>query len=147
MKFFDHLPNVGARYGIESGGGFVEEKNFRRVHQPARDLQAPAHAPGECAHQGLREPRQIDGFEQLANQILPFISRDAVELGVDLQIFFSGQFGVGGERLGNHSDGIAHAVRVLVNVVAGDFRPTVGGRRQRGQHADESGLAGAIGPQ
>ena len=72
---------------------------------------------------------------------------DAVELGVDGKIFLGGQFGVGSERLRNHADGIAHAVRVLANVVAGHLRRTVGGRRQRGQHADQSGLAGAIGPQ
>ena len=52
-----------------------------------------------------------------------FFGRDAVNLGVDLQVFLGGQFGIGGERLGNHPDGVPHAFRILAHVVSGNLAP------------------------
>ncbi len=47
-------------------------------------------------------------------------SGHAVELGVDAEVFFDGEVGVAGERLGNHADHAAHRVGLLGHVMAGD---------------------------
>jgi hypothetical protein len=44
LDLAQHLPDGGARHGIEPGGGFIEKEDARLVHQPARDLHPAPHA-------------------------------------------------------------------------------------------------------
>ncbi len=66
----EHLPDAHARYGIEAGGRLVEEEDARLVHEPSRDLHTPAHPARQVFH--LRRPplRELDGLEQLVDQLL-----------------------------------------------------------------------------
>ena len=55
-----------------------------------------------------------------------------------------GELRIGRERLRNHAERLANAVGIGANVVSGDPRRAGSGRRQRGHHADQRGLARAI---
>ena len=46
--------------------GSSRNRMLRRMHQAARDFQAPAHAAGKRAHQRFAEARQVHGFQQFA---------------------------------------------------------------------------------
>ncbi len=73
--------------------------------------------------------------------------RHAVELRVNQHIFVRGQLRIGRERLRDHAEDVAHAVGIGANVVPGDARRARSRRRERGHHADQRGLARAVGPE
>ncbi len=91
------------------------------MHQAAGDLQPPAHAAGKAAHQFVGEFSKPHGFEKPRDDFLALRGGQPVELGVDHHIFARGQLGIGRERLGDHSDGVANAVGVLDHVVPGHY--------------------------
>ena len=62
-----------------------------------------------------------------------------------LQVFFDGQVLVAGQRLGNDADHAPHVVGIFGHIVAGDDGFARGDGDQRGHHADERALAGAVG--
>ena len=51
-------------------GLLVEEQHPRPVHQPARQLQAPAHAAGVVLHHLVPAIGEVDEFEHLADALL-----------------------------------------------------------------------------
>ncbi len=61
--------------------------------------------------------------------------------------FARSQVRVGGERLRNHADGVADAVRIRYHVVPADHGHARGGRRQRRHHADQRRFPRAVGSQ
>jgi hypothetical protein len=46
--------------------------------------------------------------------------------------------------LRDHANGAAGGVRILADVVAGDFRIAAGDRNERRHHADQRGFSGAV---
>ena len=141
----DHVPHRNARGRVEAGGGFVQEQDLRVVHQAAGDLQAPPHAPRQGGGKGAGAVGEADGFQQLRGALAAPRSGDAVEPGVNANILGAGELGVAGHVLRNHSNRGAHRVGVANDIVPGHDRRAAGGRHQRGQHADERALAGAVG--
>src|SRR5580704_15233897 len=92
------------------------------MHQPARNLETPAHAARESTHESFAETREVHGLEQIAHEARAPRRRNAVELGVNHNVFLGGQFGIGRKGLRNHADGITNAVGILAYVEAGDAR-------------------------
>ncbi len=125
--------------------GSSRKKMLRIVHQAAGDLQAPPHAAGERLGLRIAPLRQVHGLQHIGDVLFAHPARHAVELGVDLQIFFDGQVLVAGQGLGNDADHAAHLVGIFGHVVAADDRLAGGDRNQRGHHADERAFAGAVG--
>ncbi len=82
------------------------------MHQSAGDFQAAAHSAGEHFHRFVGPFFQIDFLEQLFDGPQPFFAGDAVELGENAHVFHRAQIEVGGHRLGNDADGLAHVVGV-----------------------------------
>jgi hypothetical protein len=73
---------------------------------------------------GLSLPlQQFDGFEQLRNQALPLLARDAVQLRVDEQVLLDAQLEVAGHRLRNHANRATDIVCLLDDVEAADELP------------------------
>ena len=120
FELVQHLPHGDARDGIEAGGGLVEKKDVRIVHQAARDLKPPPHAAGKRFGLRVAPLDEVDGLEHFLDVLLALGARNAVELGVDDQILFEGQILIAGERLGNDADHAPHVVGILAHVVAGD---------------------------
>ena len=87
---------------------------------------------------------QVHGFKKLVDERRALIGRNAIELGVNQHVFAGGQFGIGRKGLGNHAENVANAVGVFDDVVPADARGAGSGRRERGHHANQRGLAGAI---
>jgi hypothetical protein len=74
-----------------------------------------------------------------------FFARDAVELGVNAHVFLGGQIEVRGHRLRDDTDDFADLVGIADDIVAGDARESGGRGDERGEHAQQRGLAGAVG--
>ena len=141
-----HLPHGDARNRIEAGGRLVEEEDFRVVHQSARDLQPPPHAAGERLRLRAAPLGEIDGLQQLVDVALRCSAGHAVKLGVDAEVLFDREIDVAGHGLRNH----AHAVACVVRSFATSkplMRRARGDGQQRGHHADQRGLACAVGTQ
>ena len=147
LQFGDHFPHRRARHRVEAGGRLVEEHDFGRVHQAARDFQAPAHSARKTADQFVGKFRQADGFQQLRDQSLALGARQSVELGVDHHVFARGQLRIGRERLRDHANGVADAVGIRDHVVPAHFGRSRGGRRQRRHHANQRRFSRAVRPQ
>ena len=62
-----------------------------------------------------------------------------------LQVFFDGEVGIAGQRLGNDADHAADIVGILDDIVAADDGFARGDRDERGHHADERALPCAVG--
>ena len=144
LELVEHLPYRDARNGVEAGGGLVQKKDARIVHQAPRDLEPAPHAAGKRFGLCIAPLGQIDGFEHRIDVLLALFARHAVKLGVDRQVFLQGQILVAGERLRNDADRLPHVIRVLAHVVPSHNGFARGDGDERGHHADECALAGAV---
>src|SRR5262249_6424973 len=70
-----------------------------------------------------------------------------VEAAVEIEALPRREIAVHRVGLGDDADLVAHPARVLGHVVPHDERASRGRHEERGQHADERALAGAVGPQ
>ena len=86
-------------------------------------------------------------FEQLGNQALALLARNAIKLGVNQQVLLDAQLEVARHCLRDHADRAAHVVRLLDDVEAADQRGAGGRRQQRDEHADQRRLARAVWPE
>ena len=144
-QVIEHLPDGDAGDGIEAGGGLVEKEDVGIVDQAAGDFEAAAHSAGEGFGLRVAPLCQVDRFQNLGDVFFALGSGDAVELGVDAQVFFDGEVWVAGERLGNDADHAADRVWVLGNVVAADDGRAGGNGDEGGHHADQGAFACAVG--
>ena len=145
LELVQHLPDRDARDGIEAGGGFVEKEDAWIVHQAARDFEPAPHAARKRLGLRVAPLGQVDGFEHFGDVLLALLARHTVELGVDAQVLFYAQVLVAGECLGNDANHLPHLIRVLAHIVPGHNGFARGDGNERGHHADERALAGAVG--
>jgi hypothetical protein len=144
-QFVQHLPDCDAGDGIETGCGLVEKKDMRIVDQAAGDFNAAAHSSGECFDRLIAPLAQVDGFQHINNILFALGPGDAIELGVDAQVFSDGEVGIAGESLGNDADPAADRVRLFSHVVTFNQGAPSCDRDEGGHHADERAFACAIG--
>ena len=141
------LPERGARGRVDAGRGLVEEQQARPVHEPAGQVDAPAHAARVRAHLpvgGLHEPEQD---EQLVGARARLRAREAVQAAHHVQVLAAGGVARQAGLLHREADRAAHGAGLAHDVVARDRRPPRGRRQQRAEHAHRGGLAGAVRPE
>ena len=71
---------------------------------------------------------------------------DAVQIGVEVEVFLDGQVLVQPESLRHVTDAGLHALRIDGHVDAQYLQLAGGGGQQAGSQPNERGLAGAVGP-
>src|SRR5258708_34954603 len=69
---------------------------------------------------------------------------NAVEVGVDAEIFPDGQIAIAGHGLRNNADAPPRLVGIFAYVIAVNHRGATGDLKQRGHHADQRGFPRAI---
>jgi hypothetical protein len=117
----------------------------RRVHEAARDLQAPSHAAGEGHHRLVATVPQVDHVEHLTHPRRDDPWVDAVELGVQAEVLVGGEVAVERLVLEDEADVAADVVALGGDVEAAHARVARGGSRERAEHVDRRALAGAVG--
>ena len=115
------------------------------MHQTARDLQPPAHPARVGRDQVLSPIGERHEVEQVHGAFAALAPRQAIKLAIDVEVFPSGQVEVGGQCLRDDADRLAHGMRVLGDVITRHYRTPRSRRQQRGEHADQRGLARAVG--
>jgi hypothetical protein len=103
--------------------------------------------PGQILHLLVAPLRELNGLEQLVDQLLALRPRHAVELREDDEVFLDAQLEIAGHRLRDDANRVAHAVRRLDDVEAVDEGRARRRHQQRDEHADQRRLAGAVGPE
>ena len=58
------LPQVAAALRVQAKRGLVEEENFGRMQESARNLKPPLHAAGECFDRAVLTIPQLEHFQQ-----------------------------------------------------------------------------------
>ena len=112
LQLADVAPDRAARLRVEADRRLVEEQHARRVQQPARDLQPPAHAAGEGRRRGAsrRSHRPTISSTCCIRARRRARDCDAVELGVQAQVLLGGQVAVERRVLEDEADVAAHVV-------------------------------------
>ena len=90
------------------------------MHEAARDLEPPPHAAGKGFGLRVAPLYQVNSLKHFVDILLALGARNAVELGIDHQVFLEGEVLVTGQRLGNDTDHAAHIVRIFDHVVPSD---------------------------
>src|SRR5262245_25218152 len=104
VQVFDVSPELVATLGIETQRGLIQEEDFGRMQEAARDLQAPFHAAGELFHPTVAPIPELEQFEQYFNSFAANFSRHMIEHRVQFHVFISGQLGVKAGILKNYSE-------------------------------------------
>ena len=143
----DLRPHLGARLGVEPGGGLVEEQHLRAVEQAHGDVEPALHAAGvglHLARGGVGEP---EALERLGHPALQLGAGDPVELALDHEVLAAGGVGVDAVLLAHDADRMADAHRLGEDVETGHAGAARVGAGEGGEDADGGALAGAVGAQ
>ena len=87
-----HLrPERAAALQVEAGGGLVEEKDARPVHERERQVEPPLHAPRVAADLAVGRLGEAHPLEQRVTASPPLLTAHAVEGGLQLHVLASGE--------------------------------------------------------
>jgi len=143
----NQFPDLVAAAGVQPGGGLVQEQQLGDHDDAGGDVQAAAHAPRVGVHQPPGRLGQAEGVQQLTGPRPGLAPREAQQPAQQHQVFPAGQILVDRGVLAGQGNPAAHRVRLSHHVVAEHPRVAGVGAQQGGQHPDDGGLAGAVGPQ
>ena len=128
---------------IKAGIRLVQKHHVGVVDQSAGDGQALRHAARERAHHVKAAMLQLDGLEQLHDARLRICQ--PIKLRIQKQVLLGGKVGIEHGVMRDKADAPASRFGVFPQVDAHKACRAVGRARERGQHAQQRGLAGAVG--
>ena len=143
----EHVPQLGPRPRVETGGRLVEEQHLGIGHQRGGEVEAPSHAAGVTRHLTVGGIGEREVLEQLDGTRRRDLARQLVQLAEHDEVLTAGQQVVDGGVLGGEADAPAHLGALGGDVEAGDGRRAHGGVGERGEDAHGRGLAGAVRPE
>ena len=66
-EFGEQIAEAHALFGIESGGGFVDDEQLRIVEQSLRDADALLHSAGIAAQRALADVGEVDQIQKFVD--------------------------------------------------------------------------------
>ena len=141
----DERPELLAHLRIEPDGGLVEQHQARLMDEPARDEQAPAHATGELAHDGLRARHEVGDLQGTLYGGWAFGGWHTVEARKDREDLPAGELDVEVVELGHDPHGHAGLLGFARQHVPEHLDLAGIGEGLRGEQTHGGGLAGAVG--
>ena len=139
-------PEVAARDGVHAVGRLVEEQDLRRVDQGAGQAELLLHPPGEIARQTLLEGREVAEGQQAVDLLLAPAARDAVDVGIEVDVLHDRQVAIEAEALAHVADRLLEGLGLAHDVMAGDPGIAAGRLQNARQEPHGRGLARAVGP-
>ena len=127
---------------VEPGERLVEQDDPRSMQQRAFEREPLAHAarePGHFVAAALRQARRFERLRDDGDRL------DAVQPREELQVLARRQLGIEMELVSEQADAAADLGTRLACQPVAVADDAAGRRHQRGQHADDGGLAGAVG--
>ena len=140
-QFAHDGPDLVAAARIQARGRLVEEQHLRARQQAGGDVEPAAHAAGVGPGRPVSRLRQVEPLEQLAGAAASVLAGQLEQTAEHLQVLPPGQQLVDRRELPSQAGQVADGGRLSRHVVAEDLRPARIRRQQRGQDADQRGLA------
>ena len=139
------FPDSGSAYGVEAGGGLVEEEHFGIVDEGGSEVEPALHAAGVGAYEPVYGGADVhEGLEGLYAHVY-LLAGKAVEASLELYEFSAGLLVVEGGVLEGCAYVKADLHGVGDDVITGDGGSAPGGHEEGGEHPDEGCLARAVG--
>jgi hypothetical protein len=133
-----------AQSSVEAGGRLVQEQHGRGGHERRRQVEAPAHAPGERLDEPVGVLGQAEPLEQLVRAPPRERPRLVVQAADQLEVGSGAEQAVDRRGLPSEPDARAHRGRVGHDVETVDERRARGGLGEGGEDADGRRLARAV---
>jgi hypothetical protein len=143
VELGDELPQRLAQLDVDTGGGLVEHDHRRLVHQRLRHQHAALHAARELAHVGRGLVGEAEAVQQLVDPGVVVLDAEVARL--DAQRLAHVEEGVEHQLLRHDAELAARLGVVALHVEAVHADGAGRGARQPREHADQGGLAGAVG--
>ncbi len=140
----DGLPELVAAAGVEAGGGLVEQQQLGRAHQAGAEVEPALHAARVGAHEAVAGVGEPELLEHDVRRAVGGLGVVAEEAGDHPQVLAAGHRRLHRRVLAGEADGPPHLLRVLGDVDAGDGQGAGVELGERGDRADERGLARAV---
>ena len=142
----EQIVEAHALFGVEAGGGLVDDDEPRIAQQRLRDAEALLHAAGIAAQRLVAMVPQVGLPQQGVDHIAPLLGvLDALQRCEVRQQRFGRDLRIQPELLRQIAEQLADFVFLPQHVDAVEARGAAVGLLQRGQRAHERGLAGAVG--
>ena len=134
-------PDLVAAARVQARGRLVEEQHPRAGQQARGDVESAAHAARIGPGRPARRLHQVKPLQQLAGAAASRCRGQLEQAPEHLQVLPPGQQLVDRRELPGQADQLPDRGRLADHVVAEDLRPARIRRQQRGQDADQRGLA------
>ena len=99
--------------GIETERRLVEEQHLRVMQDAPSDLEPPAHATRIREDRRARAVREVDDLQRVVDALLARRRRQAVEVGVELEVLATGELAVERGVLKDQPDPRANRAGIL----------------------------------
>jgi hypothetical protein len=132
-------PRSAPGFGVESGGGFVEEQDLGSANDPDGHVDPAALTAREDSHAGLGVVGEVHHFEDLTDS-----AGVRVEAGEYRQGVSHGELGVEAGGLQDQSDAGTPPAVTAVGVDAEDPGGAAGGGEEAFEHLKRGRLAGPV---
>ena len=141
----EQIPQLPARDGIDAGRRLVEEKHTRFVDEGAGHGEALAPATGEQGGPPVEVGFEVRERDEFVAALPQPITAQTVKAAEEQQVLVHGQFIVERKLLRHVTDRALEPVGLAHDVHAADAAGAGGRFEDAAQHADDGGLAGAVG--
>src|SRR6185369_16639417 len=145
MVLANDLPEQNAGLGIESGARLVEEEHLWVVHHGASDGKPLHHAAREPAHELIAALGKLELFQQRVGELIALPGAESKVSTVEDEDLTRREREVEIGALRDDADQALDLGLLLPDIEVADPGLAGCGSHASSQHADRSGLAGAVG--
>ncbi|MCU0618276.1 MAG: hypothetical protein MUD17_14510, partial [Gemmatimonadaceae bacterium] len=138
----EQLPELRTRDGVNTGGGFVEDQQRRRMHECTAERELLLHPAGERAGTPLRKGRELP--PDRVDDAHPLRDRGAEDARVEREVLRHTQILIQREASRHVAELSPHGSEIAHGIEAEHLRGTGVRNHQRRHHAKERGLAGTV---
>jgi hypothetical protein len=139
----DEVFDFSAADGVESGGGFIEDDEFRVIDEGLGEADTALHAFGEFSDQAAVDLVEADHFEELGATPVAFGGGEVEEAAEEVDCFPGVEVAVEVGFFGEVAD--AAFGGDVSGGVPEDLDMSPGGVEEPEEHLDGGGFAGAVG--
>ena len=143
----DPPPELAPGERIGAARRFVEEEDFRPVHECRGHRQALLEAAGQLPGRQIRERRQIELLHGPIDALAAPAPAQAIGAGEEGEVLADRELPIEGEFLRDIADPLAGGSPRAGEVDAGDAQRSAGRGEQAAEHAEGGRLAGAVRPE
>ncbi len=145
-QFAEQLAKLDPCPRVEAGGGLVEEQDLGVVDERVRQAEPLLHAARQRLDVLVALVAEVDELEEVADHASSAGRRDAVAASEEVEVLPDLHVVVDPEHVRHEPDDAPHLIGVPGHRPARDLGLPGRRTKERGEHAQDRGLAGAVGP-